>query len=205
MVDPKMIEEAVRTFRQGGVVIFPTDTVWGIGAAINQMNALSRLYEIKGRSSDKPTAVLVNGLPMASQLGEFSRTAVELARRHWPGGLTIVVRARKGAVPQIVQASSETVGLRVPNHELILEIINKLGAGIVAGSANFAGAGAPSQFAKIDQRLLDAVDYVVKPALRGVGVASSKLDGLIPSTVVDATKSPIKVLRQGGVRINTNR
>jgi L-threonylcarbamoyladenylate synthase len=200
MVNQDVIDESVKVLSQGGVVIFPADTVWGIGVAINQMNALSRLYEIKGRSSDKPTAVLVNGLPMAMKLGAFSHKALELARRHWPGGLTIVVRARRGAVPQIVQAGKGTVGLRVPKHELTLKIITRLGAGIVAGSANFAGAEAPRRFGMIDQKLLDAVDYVVKAPLETV----TEVEKLMPSTVIDTTKSPFEILRQGGVKINTN-
>lgn len=201
MTDNQIVKEAVRAFREGGVVIFPTDTVWGIGAAINQMNAISRLYTIKGRSFDKPTAVLVDGLPMAMRFGRFTRKALELAQKHWPGELTIIVRARKGMVPDIVQGGTDTVGLRVPDSELILNIMNRLGVGIVAGSANFAGETAPRRFALVDQRLMDAVDYVVKPSVKKV----TRVEKLMPSTVIDATKSPLKILREGVVRINTNK
>lgn len=204
MIDQDIVEEAVKVFDKGGVVIFPTDTVWGIGVAIKRMNALWRLYAIKGRGSDKPTAVLVDGIAMAMQLGRFTGKAAKLAQKHWPGGLTIIVRAREGAVPEIVGGGTSSVGLRVPNHQLILDIITKLGAGIVAGSANYAGAGAPRRYEMIDQRLLDAVDYVVRPSLEGAEMLSSEADRLIPSTVVDTTKKPFELLRQGSVKLTNS-
>lgn len=201
MVESQAVKEAVGALREGGVVLFPTDTVWGVGAVVTRLDGLSRLYAIKGRRLDKPTAVLVSGLAMAAELGKFTRAAAVLAKQHWPGGLTIVVRALKGMVPEIVRGGRNTVGLRAPDHELTLAILNRLGAGIVAGSANYAGAGAPRRFEMIDRRLLDAVDYVIRPSVGGAGASPSEAGKFMPSTVVDTTKEPFKILREGPVEL----
>lgn len=202
MVDQEVVEKAAQALREGGVIIFPTDTVWGIGAALNRKDGLSRLYAIKGRARDKPTAVLVESLDKARGLGEFSRQASKLAKEYWPGAITIIVRARPGAVPSIVRGATNSVGLRIPDHELTRNIIRRLGTAIVAGSANYAGAEAPRRFELIDRRLLATVDYVIVPQ---AGTSGAEAGGQLPSTVVDASKKPLAILREGPVKISTNR
>lgn len=192
------VKQSVRKFREGGVVVFPTDTVWGIGAAVNREDAIRRLYSIKRREKNKPTAVLVSGLTMASEYGVIKGQARKLAKEHWPGGLTVVVPARRGKVCEIVSGGGGTVGLRVPKHDFLLRILKKLGSGIVAGSANFAGELTPGKFDEISNRLIKVVDFVVDPFEVGGGL-NIEAGGQKPSTVVDCTVVPFKILRRGQV------
>jgi L-threonylcarbamoyladenylate synthase len=185
------IDGVVRILRSGGVVVFPTDTVWGVGAAISNEEGLKKLYRIKGREKDKPTAVLVADLEMALGYGVFSERAGEMVRKCWPGALTVVVRVKNERVPKLVSGGRMTVGLRVPDHKLVQKLIENLGEGIVAASANFAGGVAPKKLEEIDKKLLRMVDGVVKGEV-GTGQAS---------TVVDASGDELVVLRQGEIKI----
>lgn len=194
MIDQKVIE-AVEAFKNGSVVVFPTDTVWGIGASVDRLAALRRLYKVKKREKSKPTAVLVDSMRTAMMYGEFFKPAVSLARKHWPGGLTIVVPATRG-ISEFLVSERGTVGLRVPDHKFLLAVLGGLGVGIAAGSANFEGQPAPKQFDFIDRRLLDLVDWVVEP---GVGLESGGRDS---STVVEVSGKQSKVLREGPVDVS---
>lgn len=186
MSNISIINKAVKVFKNGGVVIFPTDTVWGIGVSIDQLDAIQRLYQIKKRRKSKPTAVLVGSFSQAKALGKINKTARNLIKKYWPGGLTIVVKAKKG-VPKIIQGKKGTVGLRMPNDKLILKILQKLGKGIVASSANFAGQTIPATRKEINSYLIKTADLLIE--------GESKGD--LASTVVDFSKKPFKVLREG--------
>lgn len=197
----KLIHDAVRAFRDGKVVIFPTDTVWGIGAMLGQDHATRRLYSIKGRSEDKPTAVLVNSLFMARRYGVFSKTAISLAHQYWPGALTIIVPAKRRIVSKLVLGGRDGVGVRVPDHPLLLSILGHLGNGIVAGSANVAGGHAPSTWAEIDGQFLAKVDYVVRESSERITSSVAQRRAGVASTVIDTTQTPPVVLRKGPVEI----
>ena len=175
-------------------MVFPTDTVWGIGVSISSKECISKLYKIKKRERGKPTAVLVSDIGMARKLGEFSKEAFNLAKKHWPGGLTIIVKAREDSVPSAILGRGGSIGLRVPDNEVVLEILKKLGTGIVAGSANFSGGLTPVRFEEIDEGIIGRVDFVVGASLGEAG-------GKRASTVVDATKNSLAVLRKGPVEI----
>lgn len=204
-MERSIVERVVQTFKDGGVVIFPTDTVWGIGASIEAREALLRLYRIKGRPEEKPTAVLVSNLTMARRYGRFNASALAFAKHHWPGALTIIVLAKLGTVPDLVRGGGESVGLRVPAHAFLLGVLHRLDRGIVAGSANFSGEPPPGRFRKIDRKLLTMVDDVVKPA--GQGSEDRQAGGALrplASTVVDTTKKPPVVLRKGPVDLTVD-
>lgn len=182
--------EVVETLKHGGIVVFPTDTVWGLGVAASNHEAIERFYTIKRRESTKPTAVLVADLIQAERLGDFGDEVRKLAAEHWPGALTLVVKARAG-VPSSIRGRGETVGLRVPDHEQVRSLCEGLEDGIVTGSANFAGGIAPREVEQLDSELLRQVDV----ALRG------EAGGTMASTVVDATVTPMRIVRQGPVKI----
>lgn len=186
MTKTEIINKTVKILKSGGVVIFPTDTVWGIGCSIENPDAIKKLYEIKRRELNKPTAVLVGSLKQANKLGIFNTKTLTLAQKYWPGGLTIIVKA-KSMVPKNILGPNNTVGIRIPNHPLFLSIANNLDFGIVAGSANFVGQPTPTRKNQLDSNLIKLVDYVV----------DGESLGLFASTVVDTTLSPFKVVRQG--------
>jgi L-threonylcarbamoyladenylate synthase len=202
-VSDLLIKRAVEVFRSGGVVVFPTDTVWGVGVVASETQAIERFYSIKEREKEKPTAVLVGDLKMAKEYGVFNEEARNLAEEYWPGGLTIIVPARKDQVSELVLGERSNVGLRVPSHKITLILTEQLGEGIVSGSANFSGDPAPGEYGDINKKFLERVDYVLWP---GNGLVKGNIyesGGQLPSTVVDTTKKPFVVLREGKVRLRS--
>lgn len=196
----EIISKSVEVLREGGVLVFPTDTVWGIGAFIESSRGIRRLYEIKKREESKPTAVLVCDIAMAQKYGVFNSQAKKLADNYWPGGVTIVVEARKGEASGMVCGSRGAIGLRAPDHPLALEILRQLKGGIAASSANFMGEKPAKDFQEIDKGLLERADLIIKPSADEVDpwYQAGRQE---PSTVVDTTELPHRILRQGQVQI----
>ena len=181
MDNDQEIQQAVKVLRNGGVIIFPTDTVWGIGVKADDGGAATKFYEIKKREEDKPSQILVADLEQAEQLGEFNIKVFDFAERYWPGALTVVVPGKTGG----------KVGLRVPDHHLTQELCRRTG-GIMAGSANFAGKPAPMKREGLDPELVKLVDLVVDGEC---GQQES-------SAVIDTTKNPWVVVRRGPVKLD---
>ena len=188
------IDEAVKILNQGGIVIFPTDTAFGIGCRIDNQNAVQRLFKIRKRAQSQAVPVLVSDLEMAKKyVSAFPENVVQkLVKPYWPGALTIVLKANKETVSGLVCGGGETIGLRMPNHPVILEIIKKVGVPVLGPSANFHGENAPYEFKDLSPQLISLVDYVVK------GECSVRE----ASTVIDSTLTPWKILRQGAISIN---
>ena len=176
--------------KNGGVVLFPTDTVWGLGCSIERLDAIKRFYDIKKREKNKPTAVLVGSKEMALQYGEVNKKSQELMTLHWPGALTIITQAKKN-VPKEITGRTNTIGLRFPKFELVEQLTQMIGCGLVTGSANFTGNQAPTSRSLIDQELIDIVDAVY----------DGECGNQPPSTVIDATQKEIKIIRQGSVKL----
>jgi len=171
-----LLDKALNVLKKGGVIIFPTDTVWGIGASLKSQRGIKKLYQIKRREKGKPTAVLVADKKMAQNLGIINKEAEKLIDKYWPGGLTIVVKGKSGG----------TIGLRQPNQPLILKLIKNLGTGLVAASANFSGRPAPKTRKELDPQLVKLADLVLSGEARG-GPASA---------VVDTTVKPFVIIRK---------
>jgi len=131
------LNQSVRALRSGGVIAFPTETVYGIGALLSRPKAIARIYKIKKRPRSKPLQVLIASYRQAKELGIFDKKSLAYAKRSWPGPLTLIVPAT-AKVPGIVTAGGKTVGLRMPAHRTILDLIRKAGP-IVATSANISG------------------------------------------------------------------
>jgi L-threonylcarbamoyladenylate synthase len=186
----EVIDQAVGILRGGGVVIFPTDTVMGVGVDALNADAVSRLFEIKQREPNNPLPVL---LPDESALDTFALkvniVARNLASNLWPGGLTLVLNADPKLASSI-QSTNGTVGFRVPNHPVTLELLRRFGGPITGTSANPSGEDAPSDSDGLDSRLVDRVDIVVPGA--------GSPDGL-PSTVMDCTAIPPRLARNGAI------
>ena len=188
MVNDAIINQAVKVLNKGGVIVFPTDTVWGIGASIKSAAGLKKLYQIKKRPLSKPTAILVNSLSQAKQLAMINFDAKQLIKKYWPGGLTIIVKSKSKTLG-FIQGKKETIGLRMPDNQIVLKILKSLGCGLVASSANFNGEPAPVQRQDIDKQFLSKVDFII----------SAKNKGKQASTIIDLTKKPYKVIRQGKI------
>ena len=174
------IKKAAKILNRGGVIAFPTETVFGIGAALDQPKAIRQIFKIKNRPRNKPLQVLVASTKQARELGRFNKKAEDYARRNWPGPTLVVPKTEK--VSKLVTGGSSKVGLRLPDHKTILALIRKCGP-IVATSANRAGEK-PALSTKEVRQNLPKIDHVL----------SGRVKSGKPSRVIDLTRDA-KVLR----------
>lgn len=188
------IDKAVKVLEEGGVIVFPTDTAFGIGCRIDRLKAIERLFEIRKRPLSMATPVLVSGLKMAKSYWDSDTKEVEekLISKYWPGALTVVLKANKNLVPSLVRGGGENIGIRMPANDLILEIIKESGVPILAPSANLHGEQTPYSINDLDKYIVQSVDLVLE------GESHFKN----ASTVIDCAKKPWEVLRQGAIRVN---
>jgi len=172
---------AAKILRSGGVIAFPTETVYGLGALLSQPAAIKKIYKIKRRPKNKPLQVLVANLKQALELGRFNAKALTYIKSRWPGPLTLIVN-KTSKVPRLVTGGKNKVGLRMPAHRVVLALIRKCGP-IIATSANISGKK-PFLTAKEVKNGLPGLDYVL-PGRVKLGKASKVVD----------TTSNFKVLR----------
>jgi L-threonylcarbamoyladenylate synthase len=183
------IERAVQVLRAGGLVAFPTETVYGLGADAENPRAVERIFAVKGRPLSHP---LILHIGNARELEDWAIQVPELAHRlaesFWPGPLTLVLR-RSPRVPKVVTGGLETVALRVPEHEVAQALLSSFGGGIAAPSANRFGAVSPTTPEHVREGLGEDVDYILDGGPCRVGVES---------TIVDVSGDAPMILRPGG-------
>lgn len=189
----KHVQEAVQILKQGGIVIYPTDTAFGIGCRIDNPSAVERLFQLRRRPPVKATPVLAASLHMLEPfIKPLPQDVIsKLIEPHWPGGLTIVLSCYPEKIPDLIRGGTETLGVRIPNHLVTLSMIEGVGVPIIGTSANFSGGKTPYTYEDLDPELIKLVDFVVP------GECYAKQS----STVIDVTQHPWKVLREGAVKI----
>lgn len=182
------IAEAVRLLRAGALVAFPTETVYGLGADARNNAAVEKIFRLKGRPVDHPVIV---HLPDASHLERWAKNipdaAYQLAQTFWPGPLTIILQ-RHQDVPAIVSGGQQTIGLRIPNHPVALELLRAFNDGVAAPSANRFGHISPTTAAHVRDEFGDAVSMILDGGDCEVG---------IESTIVDLSGFAPRILRPG--------
>lgn len=187
------IEKAVEVLNKGGIVVFPTDTAFGIGCRIDKKESVEKLFEIRKRPLSQATPVLVDSVEMARKYAHIPDDVMEkYISPFWPGALTIVLECTKETVPSLVTGGTNTIGLRMPNNKTILEIIKKVGVPVLGPSANFHSEDTPFRFEDLNKELLKLVDFVVN----GEVILKQA------STVIDCSKKPYRILRKGAININ---
>jgi L-threonylcarbamoyladenylate synthase len=188
------LADAVAALRAGRVIAFPTETFYGLGAAALMPAAVRHIFEVKGRPEDKPLLVLVDSIAMVERLVvEIPERARALMVRHWPGALTLVLPARPD-VPTGVTAGSGTVGVRHSAHPVAQALVRALGQPITAPSANPSGLPPPSTASEV-------VAYF--PSGLAIVLDGGATAGGAPSTVLDVTVDPPRVLRAGAVEVGS--
>ena len=191
MIPGQDIIRAARILRQGGLVAFPTETVYGLGADACNDEAVARVFAAKGRPQFNPLIAHVTDLAAAEKLGVFPAAARALADAFWPGPLTIVVERAAGCpVSRLASAGLSSLALRVPAHTLALALLAEFGGPVVAPSANASGRISPTSAAHVRASLGDAVDMILDGGPSQVGVES---------TVVSFLDGPPRLLRPGGL------
>ncbi|WP_024513688.1 L-threonylcarbamoyladenylate synthase [Bradyrhizobium sp. Tv2a-2] len=188
--DAAAVTEAARRLAEGGLVAFPTETVYGLGADATNAAAIARLYEAKGRPLFNPLISHVEGLSSAHRIARFDATAITLAQAFWPGPLTLVLPRREGCeVADLATAGLETIAVRVPAHPVAHAILKKLGRPVVAPSANLSGHVSPTNAAHVQADLAGRIDLIVDGGPVAVG---------LESTIVGCFERPM-LLRPGGL------
>ena len=176
--------------RRGGLVAFPTETVYGLGADAANEKAVARLYAVKGRPADHPVIVHFAAAEQAfAWAREIPEAARQLAARFWPGPLTLILKRSKLA-QDFVTGGQDSVGLRVPSHPIAHEMLSLFGSGVAAPSANRFGLVSPTTAAHVREDLGDEVDLVLEGGPSDVG---------IESTIVDLSGAGAVLLRPGGI------
>ncbi len=180
----KAITEAVKLLADGGTVVYPTETVYGIGASIYIPQAVERVFEIKGRDRKMPLSVAVASFEMMGQIARLDEDDLVLLRKVLPGPITVLVE-KSPDLSDLVTAGSPLVGIRFPDHPMALELIARAGP-ITATSANLSGQPPPASLEELDPEIAEKVDLVLDG---GRGRLAR------PSTLVDLAKR--KVIREG--------
>jgi L-threonylcarbamoyladenylate synthase len=189
--DPLMIDRAASILRKGGVVAYPTETSYGLGASILSFDALERIFAIKHRPKEKPLLVLVADVSELSSLAaEIPDAAVSLMERFWPGPLTILFPSKPG-LPWPLCGDTGKIGVRISTHPWARALLNALGNPITATSANLSGHPSTYLAEEVASQLADPPPDLI---LDG-GIAT----GHPPSTIVDASTQPFRLVRKGAI------
>lgn len=187
-------EEIERYLKAGKLIIYPTDTVYGVGGIIESEETIENIYKAKERNFKSPLIVLVSDMEKIEKIAyinEKNREKIEkLIKRFWPGGLTIILK-RKDNVPDIMVSGGATVGVRMPEHEIALNIISRAGGMLPTTSANISGEATPKSYAELSEKFKSRVDIIVDGGECPIGSAS---------TIIDMSDEP-KILRLGAISV----
>ncbi len=184
------VAEAARCLKAGGLVAFPTETVYGLGADASQASAVARIYEAKGRPSFNPLIAHVADIKAAQDIARFDGTALRLAKAFWPGPLTLVLpKTAQCPVAELATAGLDTVAIRVPAHPVAKDLLRAFGGAVVAPSANISGHVSPTTAAHVASDLSGRIDLILDGGPVEVGVES---------TILACFEEPV-LLRPGGL------
>jgi L-threonylcarbamoyladenylate synthase len=176
----------------GGVIAYPTDTFYGLGADPGNAAAIRKLFTIKGRQLDRPILLLIKDPEQVRNwTAEITSQAEELMRRHWPGPLTLVFKAKEQVLPELT-AGSGTIGLRVPGSAVTVQLLAFLGTALTGTSANASGGQSPRTAEEAKEAVGNAVDLILDGGMTAGGR---------PSTVADVSAGKVVVIREGAVRL----
>ena len=189
--DIEYIREAGSVIKEGGTVAFPTETVYGLGADALNSEAVKKIFIAKGRPQDNPLIVHVSSKDLSALVKEIPKVAEDLMNKFWPGPLTIILD-KKEIIPDETSAGLSTIGIRMPNNEIALKLIELSGKPIAAPSANISGRPSPTEVERCVEDLDGRVDYIL---------GGDKSDIGVESTIVDCTVEPPMVLRPGGITL----
>ena len=189
------LKEIGKLLKEGKLIIYPTDTVYGVGGIMESEDAIRGVYSAKQRNFSSPLIVLVSDpakIDKIAYIEDYNREKIEkLIKKFWPGGLTIILK-KKPCVPDIMTANGDTVGVRMPNLQTSLDIIQSVGGLFPTTSANISGEATPRSFEELSEVFKQRVDILVDGGKSPVGVAS---------TIIDMSEKTPKIIRVGAISI----
>ncbi|MGE5041844.1 MAG: L-threonylcarbamoyladenylate synthase [Candidatus Levyibacteriota bacterium] len=187
------VHKTIEVFKNGGIVVFPTDTAVGIGCRMDNEASVRRIFEIKQRSFDNALLVLVDSEEMAEQYVAIpEEVKTKLIDIYWPGGLSIFFKTKLGKVSGLVTGNTDILAVRWPKHAELQNIITAVGVPIIATSANISGGITPYTIQDVNRQVLKKADYVME------GECTYKKE----STIIDTTVTPWKKIREGAIKIS---
>ena len=182
------LEESISTLNQGGIIVFPTDTVYGLAAKYDHQEAIQKIYQVKDRDQTKALAVLISNIDQVGQVSTgLTNNAEILAKKFWPGGLTIVVEKRGDITTPL--SVDNSIGIRIPDDFFVRELSKKVGP-LATTSANRSGFPSTINVMEVMDQLGNLVDLIID---------GGECTGKIPSTVVDCREAELKILREGAI------
>lgn len=188
--EPRKIQRAVQALNAGEVIAYPTDTVYGLGCDISNKKAADRLYQLKGMDRSHPLAIVCPDLSEIAKYAIVDNQVYRVLRRFLPGPYCFILEATR-EVPRLLQTKRKTIGIRVPNHEVIRTVARELGRPVISTTAQRAGAQPHVDPSELDD------DF------SGLGlVLDGGAGGLVPTTVIDLTVSPPEIIREGAGSID---
>lgn len=191
-IDDGAIFEVANALKEGKIVVFPTDTVYGIGTNAYDKEACKKIYEIKGRPKNKPLSILISNILMLKEVVEdISSIEQKLIDAFWPGPLTIKFKKREGILPNIVSASDEYIRVRLVNEGVIYKLIETSGVPIVAPSANLSGSFTGTKIENIVKELGGKVDYILD---------CGDIESDTVSTIIQVEDGQVLIIREGKIK-----
>lgn len=192
-LSPENLEEVIRALKNGGVVVIPTDTIYGLVADARNSEALRRIFEIKGRPEEKSLPIFVASIEEAEKFAEINERQRKFLASVWPGKVTCVLRLRREVELPEGSSTSGNVALRVPKHDFALKLLKEFGGPLTGTSANLAGRPGHTKIAEL------LAEFENAPATPDLIIDAGNLLESLPSTVVDLTQDFPKILREGAV------
>ncbi len=190
-IDYEAVKEAAKVIKDGGLVAFPTETVYGLGANALDANAVKKIFEAKGRPQDNPLIIHVSSKDIKELVKDVPEVAESIMERFWPGPLTLIFE-KSDIVPERTSAGLKTVGIRMPSNPIARELIKTSKVPIAAPSANISGRPSPTEVSRCIEDLNGKIEYILGGECSEVGVES---------TIVDCTVDPPCILRPGAITL----
>lgn len=185
----EIIRVAAESIRKGKVMVCPTDTVYGLISDATNEKAVKKIFEIKKRPKGKPISIFVKDIKMAKEFAKIDKNQERFLRKVWPGALTAVLNPKKN-LPKNISQGKNTIGVRVPNHKLIIDLVRQLKVPLAETSANVSGQPATTRIKEVLKQFGNQ-RYCPDLIIDAGNLPKSK-----PSKVLDLTKSPPKILRE---------
>lgn len=185
-----------KEIKKGSLIIYPTDTVYGLGAIVTNEQSINNVYLAKSRSFTSPLIALLSSIDKVKDVAQVSDKNKELlnklASAFWPGALTVILK-RKNHIPSIMVSNGDTIGVRIPNLDLAIKIIDLAGGVLATTSANISGEATPKSYSELSEAIKSKVDILVDSGECKLGEAS---------TIIDLTSDIPRILRKGAISID---
>ena len=188
MIDHGLIDKAIRILNSGGVIIYPTETVYGLGVDATNKEAVKRIFDIKRRDKFKPILIAFSNVEMAKKYVWWNKYADKLAVKYLPGPLSLVLSIKDDSIDENIYQGGIKVGIRIPKNDFTLKLISNFNRPITSTSANISGEKPPIKVEDIDKEIKEKVDLVIDKGFCEIGK---------PSTIVDVSSYPPRLIREG--------